>query len=193
MFSKKTCRLAMRSPVCSGFAQKSLKPVILSVVELLGERAIIQRARAKAKIVKTIFGIYYDLYCPFGIKVTFCVVLGLNITFLQIPHCAGKLLVRLFSPNTVEKRFDSTRVCCFVPLSFTISPCSAQDDTFKQGAAVTDTTLDRRGRRSLQIFRKIFRFANRPNKDLYVALHNKIKSNPWQPAVHGLLHHFVLN
>ena len=40
----------------------------------------------------------------------------------------GLLLVRLFSPNTVEKRFGYTRVCCFVSLSFTISPCSAQDD-----------------------------------------------------------------
>ena len=30
MFSKKTCRLAMRSPVCSGFAQKPPKRVILS-------------------------------------------------------------------------------------------------------------------------------------------------------------------
>ena len=30
MFSKKTCRLAMRSPVCSGFSQNILKPVILS-------------------------------------------------------------------------------------------------------------------------------------------------------------------
>ena len=35
MFSKKTCRLAMRSPVCSGFSQNILKRVILSVVELL--------------------------------------------------------------------------------------------------------------------------------------------------------------
>ena len=39
----------------------------------------------------------------------------------------GKPLPRLFwLPR--QKRFDSTRVCCFVPLSFTISPCSAQDD-----------------------------------------------------------------
>ena len=30
MFSKKTCRLAMRSPACSGFAQNILKRVILS-------------------------------------------------------------------------------------------------------------------------------------------------------------------
>ena len=74
MFSKKTCRLAMWSSVCSGFAQNILKRVILSDVakrgvELLDEG--VKRIHPKAKIVKPIFGIYYDLYCPFGLKVTF--------------------------------------------------------------------------------------------------------------------------
>ena len=52
----------------------SLQRVILSDVakrgvELLDEG--VKRIHPKAKIVKTIFGIYYDLYCPFGLKVTF--------------------------------------------------------------------------------------------------------------------------
>ena len=74
---------------------------------------------------------------PFRIKVTFNFPFStFNSQLFVDPSVVGKPLPRLFSPTSVEKRFGFTRIYDFVPLSFVISPCSAQDDEQKECADI---------------------------------------------------------
>ena len=75
-----------RRPFCLGFAQNILKRVILSEQRVASRTFgfandnIVSKSKSENRFA--IFGIYFDLYCAFDFKVTFCVVLGLNIIFL---------------------------------------------------------------------------------------------------------------
>ena len=91
-----------RSSVCSGFSQNILKRVILS------EQRVASRTfgfvsgnianKSKSENCQDNFRDLLRFILSFWLKSNILCRVGLHLTLLQIPHCAGKLLVRLFSP-----------------------------------------------------------------------------------------------